>query len=453
MAGRGVTNFAEIVPPKGILPARPLKVATQPRFLSLDKPLPSKEPLSLQNGLVRIAFVASAVPRRCGIATFTADLLAAVKAADPAVRCVAAAIDEPNTARPYGPDVRWRIKQGDKESYRAAARAINESSVDVVNLQHEFGLYGIWRDGIYEDHAVPFLEALQKPVITTLHTVLPNPEPQVRDVVRRIAEHSTRVVVMAETAARLLADVYGITQRPIVIQHGMPAIVPRGRHRLKRQLGVEHRAILSTFGLVDPRKGLEYMIAAMPEIVARHPTALYLIVGQTHPELLKKAGEQYRNELVSNIESSGMSDHVRFVNQYLTQREIVGYLLATDVYVTPYLDLNQITSGTLAYALGAGKAIVSTRYLHAAEALADGRGLLVDVRDPAGLTRAVLAILDDPTLKSELERRAYDYGKEMAWPNVGRRVLALSRELMEPSTVVSAAVEEPIVDTETVSSA
>jgi glycosyltransferase involved in cell wall biosynthesis len=205
---------------------------------------------------------------------------------------------------------------------------------------------------------------------------------------------------------------------------------------------MDHRTILSTFGLVDPRKGLEYMIAAMPEIVRRHPNAFYLIVGQTHPELLKKAGEQYRNELVTKIESSGMGAHVRFVNQYLTQREIVDYLLATDVYVTPYLDLNQITSGTLAYALGAGKAIVSTRYLHAAEALADGRGLLVDVRDPDGLARAVLAILDDPALKAELERRAYDFGKEMAWPNVGRRVLALTREVVEGAPVPP--VEEPV---------
>jgi glycosyltransferase involved in cell wall biosynthesis len=418
-------------------------VATHLGVLSLRFAPPDKEPLTLQNGLVRIAFVASAVPRRCGIATFTADLMAAVKAADPAVRCVAAAIDEPNTARAYGPDVRWRIKQGDRESYPAAARAINESSADVVNLQHEFGLYGIWRDGFYEDHCVPFLEALHKPVITTLHTVLPQPEPQIRDVVRGIAERSTRVVVMAETAARLLADVYGISQRPVVIPHGMPAIVPRGRHRLKRQLGMDHRTIISTFGLVDPRKGLEYMIAAMPEIVGRHPNALYLIVGQTHPELLKRDGERYRNELVGTIESSRMSDHVRFVNQYLTQREIVDYLLATDVYVTPYLDLNQITSGTLAYALGAGKAIVSTRYLHAAEALADGRGLLVDVRDAAGLARAVLAILDDGVLKAELERRAYDYGKEMAWPNVGRRVLALTREVIDDGSV-SPPVEEPL---------
>ena len=405
--------------------------------------LPVETAVAPQNGVVRIAFIASAVPRRCGIATFTADLMAAVKTADPAVRCIAAAIDEPNAARAYGPEVRWRIRQGDRESYRGAARAINESSADVVNLQHEFGIFGVWRDGIYEDHCVPLLEELNKPVITTLHTVLPKPEPQIREVVRRIADRSTTIVVMAETAAHLLADVYGVAHRPVVIPHGMPAIVPRGRHQLKRQLGMEHRAIISTFGLVDPRKGLEYMIEAMPAVIARHPNVLYLIVGQTHPELQRKEGERYRNELAAQIDASGMGDHVRFVNQYLTQREIVDYLLATDVYVTPYLDLNQITSGTLAYALGAGKAIVSTRYLHAAEALADGRGLLVDVRDSAGLAHAVLAILGDGTLKAELEQRAYQYGKEMAWPNVGRRVLALTREVLDETTHMPSGAPRP----------
>jgi glycosyltransferase involved in cell wall biosynthesis len=417
-------------------------VSSYPSVLALGLTLPAEKALVRENGVMRIAFVASSVPRRCGIATFTADLMAAVKAADPAVRCVAAAIDEPNTARAYGPEVRWRIRQGDVASYRAVARAINASSTDVVNLQHEFGLYGVWADGKYDDHCVPFLEELTKPVITTLHTVLPRPEPQVRETVRRISERSTVVVVMAETAARILDEVYGIAKPPIVIQHGMPAIVPRGRRRLKKQLGMEERTIVSTFGLVDPRKGLEHMIAAMPAVVARHPNALYLIVGQTHPELLKKEGEKYRNELAADIVRRQLTDHVQFVNQYLTQREIVDYLLATDVYVTPYLDLNQITSGTLAYALGAGKAIVSTRYLHAAEALADGRGILVDRGDPDGLARAVLAILDDPALKRELERRAYEFGKEMAWPNVGRRVLALSRELLMPPPKIPPPVPE-----------
>jgi glycosyltransferase involved in cell wall biosynthesis len=269
-----------------------------------------------------------------------------------------------------------------------------------------------------------------------------------RNAMRDIAEHSTVTVVMAETAARLLRDVYGIAKKPIVIPHGMPAIVPRGRRRLKKQLGVEDHTIVSTFGLVDPRKGLEYMIGAMPAIVAAHPNTLYLIVGQTHPELLRREGERYRNELSREIERLGLDDHVQFVNQYLTQREIVDYLLATDVYATPYLDLNQITSGTLAYALGAGKAIVSTRYLHAAEALADRRGLLVEPRDSVGLARAVLAILDDADLKRELELRAYEYGKEMAWPNVGRRVLQLSKDVLEQGVAAAEVAADEVVEAE-----
>jgi len=236
---------------------------------------------------------------------------------------------------------------------------------------------------------------------------------------------------MGTTAARLLREVYGVSRPPVVIEHGMPAIEPRGRRRLKRQLGVEDRPILSTFGLVDPRKGLEYVIEAMPEIVARSPRVLYLVVGQTHPELLKRQGEAYRNSLIASAGRLGMSDHVKFVNQYLTQREVVEYLLATDVYVTPYLDPNQITSGTLAYALGAGKAIVSTPYLHAQEVLDRGRGILVPFRDAPAVAKAVNSILGDPERKREFELRAYEYGKQMAWPAIGRRVLALMRDVLD----------------------
>ena len=381
---------------------------------------------------MRVAFISSSVPRRCGIATFTADIMAAVKAADPAVRCSVVAIDEPNSARAYGSEVKARIRQREPETYRAAATLINASSVDIVNIQHEFGLYGTWKDGVYQDHLRPFLHELRKPAVTTLHSIPPSPSESMRDAVRTIAEHSDEVVVMAHTAARLLASDYGITKSPVVIPHGMPAIEPRGRHRLKQQLGMKDRTILSTFGLVDPRKGLEYVIAAMPKIVERRPDALYLVVGQTHPELLKQQGEAYRNTLEAAVEELGMSDHVAFVNEYLSQRDIVDYLLATDVYVTPYLDPNQITSGTLAYALGAGKAIISTPYLHAVEAMADGRGILVPFRDAPAIADAVRRILTDPELKHSLEARAYAYGRETAWPAVGRRVLALMRGVLEP---------------------
>ena len=225
---------------------------------------------------IRIAFVSSSVPRRCGIATFTADLMGAVRTADPTATCRVAAIDEPAVLRQYASDVRWRIRQGDPESYRAAARAINASNADVVNVQHEFGLYGRWSepvyangrwsDSVYEDHFRGFLEELRKPLVTTMHTVLPRPSPSIRETVRGISELSDEIVVMASTAVGLLAEVYGLAKPPRVIPHGMPVIDPHGRHSFKRKLGVEGRTIISTFGLVDPRKGLQYMIQAMPAV-------------------------------------------------------------------------------------------------------------------------------------------------------------------------------------------
>jgi len=376
---------------------------------------------------LRIVFVTSNLPRRCGIATFSADLMAAVKAADPRVRCRVAAIDEPNAARPYGGEVRWRIRQGEVKNYRAAAEAINRSNADIVNVQHEFGLYGTWTDGVYDDHLRPFLEALTKPVVTTLHTVPPDPTPSMREAIRSAVELSTATVVMAEAAAALLAGTYGIAEVPVVIPHGMPAIQPHGRVRMKEKLGVPGRTIISTFGLVDPRKGIEFMIEAMPAIVVGHPAALYLVAGQTHPELRRHDGETYRNHLVEAVKRLGLENNVSFIDEYMSQRDIIQLLLASDVYVTPYLDPRQITSGTLAYALGAGKAIVSTAYLHAQEALADGRGILVPFRDSAALSDAVNSVLEHPDRKQALESAAFAYAADMSWPRTGEHWLALMR--------------------------
>jgi glycosyltransferase involved in cell wall biosynthesis len=376
---------------------------------------------------LELAFVSTNLPRRCGIATFSADLISAVKAADPRVTCRAAAIDEPNTVRPYGADVRWRIRQGDASNYRAAAEAINRSSAHIVNVQHEFGLYGTWTAGVYEDHLRPFLEALRKPVVTTLHTVPFEPTPSMRDAIRSAVELSNATVVMADAAAGILADRYGIAEVPVVIPHGMPAIQPNGRVRMKKKLGVSGRTIISTFGLVDPRKGIEYMIEAMPVIVARHPAALYLIAGQTHPELRRHDGEKYRSQLVETVKRLGLQSHVSFIDEYMAQRDIIELLVASDLYVTPYLDPQQITSGTLAYALGAGKAIISTAFVHAKEALADGRGTLVPFRDSAALAEAVNSLLDHPDHKRALERAAYAYANDMSWPRAGEHWLALMR--------------------------
>ena len=388
---------------------------------------------------MRVAFVSSAVPRRCGIATFTADLAAGVRMADPAVRIQFAAIDEPFAARTYGSTVAWRIAQEDPASYAAAARAISRSSVDVVNLQHEFGLYGVWQDGGYDDHLRVFLDACTKPTVTTFHTVPPIPEPWMLAAVRDAADRSAAIVVMSATGARLLREVYGVSKVPVVIEHGMPVIEPRGRRRLKRALAMEDRSVISTFGLVDPRKGLEHVVEAMPGILAKDPRALYLVIGQTHPELQKRQGESYRNSLIETARRVGVTGSLRFVNEYLTQGEIVEYLLASDVYVTPYLDPAQITSGTLAYALGAGKAIVSTPYLHASEVLADGRGIVVPFRDPAAIAAAVGGILKDPVRKRALEERAYAYGRATTWPAIGAQVLTLMRHVVASREAADAA--------------
>ncbi len=347
------------------------------------------------------------------------------------------------SATPSGPTDR-RSDGGSAKEGRSATwpppEIFDRSNADVVCVQHEFGLYGLWKgggfvgehwiEGMYEDHLTPFLEELKKkPSLVTLHTVLPEPSPAIRDTVRNIADAAHGLVVMAETAVDILRDTYGVTATPTVIPHGMPHIEPKGRRRLKAKLGLDGRQIVSTFGLVGPGKGLEYVIEAMPAVVGRHPDALYLIAGQTHPELLKQRGEEYRNRLVTLVEELGLSEHVLFVNQYLEQKDIIEYLLATDVYVTPYLDPNQITSGTLSYALGAGKAVVSTPYLHAKEALADERGVLVDFRSADQMAEAIASLLDDPKKKARLEKNAYAYANEATWPKTGQRFLDVMGEL------------------------
>jgi glycosyltransferase involved in cell wall biosynthesis len=378
---------------------------------------------------ISIALVATCPPRQCGIATFTSDLARSIVATDAAATVSWAAIDQPWPAHEYGSEVRWRIEQGHSASYRAAAEELNASNVDVVAIQHEFGLYGVWNDG-FADHLVPFFDALRKPAVTTLHTVLPEPHPSHRRALHLIGERSAAVVVMTETARRLLGQDYGVPENRVrVIPHGVPPMPAFDRDRAKAKLGLEGRTVIATFGLVDPRKGLEYAIRAMHPVAERHPEALYLILGRTHPEFVRASGESYRHHLTMLVESLGLSEHVRFIDRYLAQEDIVGYLRATDVYVTPYVDPNQITSGTLAYALGAGRAIVSTPYLHAAEVLAEGRGILVDFRSAQALAEGVNRVLGDCGLRRELERNAYDYGRHTVWPIVARRTLNLYREV------------------------
>lgn len=391
--------------------------------------IPVSEPGPHDRSPLSVAMVSTHAPRQCGVATFTADLAAAMGQADPAIRVSWVAIDDEDSTYAYGPEVGWRIRQQRPDTYERAAVALNASSVDVVSVQHEFGLFGTWGDP-FEDHFRPFLETIEKPLVTTFHTVLPDPSPSVRAAVQRIGDRSEAVMAMAARARDILQDQYGLDPGKIhVIPHGVPSIDLVDRDEVKARRGLSERRVISTFGLLDPRKGLEYMIEAMVEVARRHPEALYVVLGRTHPALVRRSGEQYRASLVDLVHAHGLERHVSFVDEYLGQADIMDYLVASDVYVTPYLDPNQITSGTLSYALGAGKAIVSTPYAHAVEALAAERGLIVDFRSADALAESVTSILESDDLRSRLERNAALYGSKMAWPAVGRDTSLLYRSV------------------------
>lgn len=396
---------------------------------------------------LKVAVIATARPRQCGIATFSGNLCEVIRRTDSRVDLRFAAIERAGSADRYADDVRWRITQGDAGSFRDLAAELNASDVDVACVEHEFGLYGTW-DGRYTDHLAPFLATLQRPAVTTFHTVLPVPEPSILAAVRDIARESAAVVVMTEVARRLLMTVYGVEADKVhVIAHGVPVMRPGLHADVRARLELGDRTVISTFGLVDPRKGIEYMIEAMRLVAQRRPDALYLVLGKTHPELVGREGEGYRAALEEAIAGNGLERHVRLVDRYLSEEEIVDYLEATDVYVTPYLDPHQITSGTLAYALGAGRAIVSTSYLHASEALGQQRGLLVDFRSAEALAQAVLRIIEEPGLRAELERNAYEAGAKTSWPNIARETASLlravtveARQQDAPATVRTAVI-------------
>lgn len=380
---------------------------------------------------LRVAYLSTYPPRECGIATFCEDLIAATHGENPDTPPAVIAMESGARYHRYSRPVVHVVDDSRPADYEAAADFINDSPAEVVSLQHEFGIYG----GAEGQGLLRFLARIKKPVVTTLHTVLPNPSPEVHAMTRALGESSARLVVMNPLANQILRRDYGLAPRKLSFHHhGAPAPLPSGRREVKARLGLAGRKVMCTFGLVGPGKGLEYAIAALPSVVKRHPDLLYLIVGETHPGACRDGVDTYRETLTRLIHDLGVEDSVQFVNHYLTKDEIVNYLAASDLYITPYLNPHQICSGTLAYALAAGRAIISTPYLHARFLLARERGLLVNFADSDSIAAAMLRVLDSPALQFTLEARARAYGQRLLWPEVGARYRNLLREVVGQHT-------------------
>jgi glycosyltransferase involved in cell wall biosynthesis len=360
-----------------------------------------------------MAMLGNHTPRQCGIATFTADLRAALVSRCPHLDCFVFAMNDPMKHYAYPPWVRGEIAQEASADYPRAAQRLNGLGVDVLSLQHEYGIFG----GSAGSHILGLLRELRMPVVTTLHTILPEPDPRQWTTLDEILRRSERVVVMSAHGAELLRQIHGVPAGKIdLIPHGIPPVFCHGRP--KSLVGVEGRQVLLTFGLLAPDKGIEYVIDAMPGVLERFPGTVYVVLGATHPHIKASQGERYRAMLEERARSLGVADSVIFHNRFVDEEELTRHLAAADIYITPYLKLEQITSGTLAYALGSGKAVISTPYLYARELLAEGRGILVPCRDPAAITREVLGLLGDDAGRLALRRRAAAYGRTMAWPVV-----------------------------------
>jgi len=365
----------------------------------------------------KIAFVGDYLPRKCGIATFTHDMYASVAGRFPDAQCFVVPVNDRPEGYDYPPEVRFEIEEQDLESYRRAADFLNFANTDVVCLQHEYGIYG----GVAGSHILGLLRDLRMPVVTTFHTVLREPDVDQRRVLKELAALSARVVVMTERARTFLRGIYGVPEAKIdLIAHGIPDTPFVDPDLYKDQFGVGGRLVALTFGLLSPNKGIEHMLRAVPEVHESFPDFVYIVLGATHPGLVREQGERYRLSLERLARDLGISKQVIFYNRFVELKELTEFIRAADVYVTPYLNPAQITSGTLAYSFGCGKAIVSTPYWHAEELLADGRGVLVPFADSGALAREICGLLRDEPRRNAMCEQAYRLGRGMIWAHSAR---------------------------------
>jgi glycosyltransferase involved in cell wall biosynthesis len=394
------------VQPRGILAAA----------FSLVTPTSSSLPLP-----TRIAFVGNYLPRQCGIATFTTDLCAALATEYGSGRLFAIPVNDPGSSYEYPEQVRLELEQEDIASYERAAEFLNFNGNDLVCLQHEYGIYG----GAAGRHILTLLRKLKMPVVTTLHTVLREPDANQRIVLEEIARLSDRVVVMSEQAAQFLLEVYKVPNEKIdIIPHGVPDFQFMDPNYFKDRFGAEGKSVLLTFGLLAPNKGIENVIRALPGILTKHPNVVYIVSGATHPQLRRQEGERYREELQALAVQLGVASHVMLLNRFVSAEELVEQVGAADIYITPYLQEAQIVSGTLAIALGAGKAIVSTPYWHAKELLADKRGVIVPFENPDAIREAVIQLLDHDGERHAMRKRAFLHSRETIWPKTALKYMA-----------------------------
>jgi len=375
-------------------------------------------------GRLAVAILSTYPPRECGIATFSRDLVTSLQPTG--IQPLVVAMNEEGVDRQYGPEVIYAIQEDRIEDYRRAAHALNRSGVDVVNVQHEFGIFG----GEWGEYVLEFVQHLALPLVVTLHTVLSDPPAQARRILRTLCQRADGIVVLSPSAVDLLEERYGIPSgRVRVIWHGVPTVDFVPREQAKAKLELQGRLVLTTFGLVSPGKGIEDVLDALPSVVLAFPNTLYLILGETHPALRRREGERYRGILLERVERLGLDSFVRFVNRYLPDEELLRYLQATDVYITPYHNPDQIVSGTLSWAMACGCAIVSTPYRYAQDVLNEGRGVLVPFRSPRAIASALCDLLGDAEKRRRIGERAWQFAQQMRWPVVAQQYAALFREV------------------------
>jgi glycosyltransferase involved in cell wall biosynthesis len=386
---------------------------------------------------IRIAFIGNSLPRRCGIATFTSDLEQSIAMSQPGSEHLICAMSDRSHPYAYPPVVRVIVRDDSLEDYVRAAETLNAWRADVVCLQHEFGIFG----GESGAHVLALLSRLTMPLVTTLHTVLADPSPTQRQVLVEIAGRSSRVVVMAEKGRELLVSVYGVDAGKIaLIPHGIPDAPFAGTAAAKSRLGFSGMPTILTFGLLSRNKGIEVMIDAMPAVLSRNPGAMYVVLGATHPNLVRDQGEAYRDSLEARVRARGVDNHVVFLDRFVDRETLLDFISMCDVYVTPYLTESQMTSGTLAYSFGMGSAVVSTPYWHARELLADGQGIIVPFGDSATLGEEIAGLLSDDARRESMRQRAYQSGRAMTWETVARRYSALFNQVRHDGTPRMSAV-------------